>query len=192
MSVHGVCQSCGAVAPLEWFLADGKYKQCLALVAGLPREVAPAALRYLALFRPASGRAMSPDKALRLLGEIRDLVAAGHVQVKGKAGRPCPPRLWAEAMEQMQAQRAALDLPMASHTYLAKVAHGLADTADAAAEQQTRAAEQSGHRPPPPQAEEDDGLMPIERAMLKRGMPLPELKTPAGATLDLRKMLKGA
>lgn len=172
--MNGVCQSCGAVAPLEWFLADTKYKQCLVVMADIPREVAPVAVRYLSLFRPASGRAMSPDKTVRILGEIAALVTAGHVQVKGKVARPCPARIWAEAMEQMLAQRDALDLPMASHGYLLKVAYGLADVADAGAERKVREAEQSGVRPwSRPDEESDDaadGLLPIERQMQRRGL----------------------
>lgn len=170
--MKGVCQSCGAVAPLEWFLADGKYKQCLTVMSTIPREVSPVTVRYLGLFRPASGRAMSPDKTVRILGEIVALVTSGHVQVKGKVARPCPARIWAEAMEQMLAQRDALDLPMASHVYLLKVAYGLADAADAGAERKVREAEQTGHRPPggtdQHEAEPADGLLPIERAMQKR------------------------
>lgn len=145
--MNGVCQSCGAVAPLEWFLADGKYRQCLVVMATLSREVAPVTVRYLGLFRPASGRAMSADKALRLLEEIAALVGSGHVQVKvkGKVARPCPARIWAEVMEQMLSQRDQLDLPMASHGYLMKVAYGLADAADAQNERRLNEAERSGN-----------------------------------------------
>lgn len=131
--MNGVCQTCGAVAPLEWFLVDGKYKQCLVVMADLPREVAPAAVRYFALFRPASGRAMSADKALRLLEEIAALVGAGYVQVDNLVARPCPPRIWAEAMDQMR-QSPKLRLPMKNHNYLRQVAYDRADAADAAAE----------------------------------------------------------
>ena len=177
--MKGVCQSCGAVAPLEWFLADGKYKHCLSVMATIPREVAPVTVRYLGLFRPASGRAMSPDKTVRILGEIAALVTAGHVQVKGKVARPCPARIWAEAMEQMLAQRDALDLPMASHGYLLKVAYGLADVADAGAERRVREAEQSGIRPVALREEEGgesaDGLLPMERQMQQRGIHLPNV-----------------
>lgn len=177
--MKGVCQSCGAVAPLEWFLADGKYKQCLAVMATIPREVAPVTVRYLGLFRPASGRAMSPDKTVRILGEIAALVTAGHVQVKGKVARPCQARIWAEAMEQMLVQRDALDLPMASHVYLLKVAYGLADVADAGAERKVREAEQSGVRPVALREEEGgesaDGLLPMERQMQQRGIHLPNV-----------------
>ena len=176
--MKGVCQSCGAVAPLEWFLADGKYKQCLTVMAIIPREVAAPTVRYLGLFRPASGRAMSVDKALRLLEEIAALVKAGHVQVDKLVARPCPPRIWAEAMEQMR-ENPKLRLPMKSHNYLKSVAYDLADAADAGAERRVREAEQSGVRPVPRPEEESgepaDGLLPIERQMQQRGLNLPAI-----------------
>ncbi len=176
--MKGVCQSCGAVAPLEWFLADGKYKQCLSVMATIPREVAPVTVRYLGLFRPASGRAMSPDKTVRILGEIAALVGSGYVQVDKLVARPCPPRIWAEAMEQMR-ENPKLRLPMKSHNYLKSVAYDLADAADAVAERKVREAEQSGVRPVSRPEEENgepaDGLLPMERQMQQRGIHLPNV-----------------
>lgn len=136
--MNGTCQTCGTVAPIEWFMADTEYRRICAILVELPKDVQPVVFHYLGLFRPVTGRAMQAKKATRLLSEIKALVAAGHVQVDRKVARPCPPRLWAQAIEQMIERRDRLSLPMPNHQYLMKIAWDLADQADAAAEQQSR------------------------------------------------------
>lgn len=174
-----MCQTCGATAPLEWFLAEPIARQVLATALKLPQTVQDQLLGYLALFRPAGG-SMQPKKALRLVREIAVLVATGHVQVKGQVARPCPPRVWGQAMEQMAERRDTLRLPLANHNYLRQIVWGLADQEDARAEAQyhdkalsgnhraplTRPA---GHPLPEGEGKDDDGLLPVERAILARG-----------------------
>lgn len=130
MSVNGVCQTCGTIAPIEWFLADAEHRKFAAIVAELPREVAPLVYHYLALFKTDAGRAMQIRKAVRLVTELKTMVAAGHVQVDRRVARPCAPRLWALAVEQMIERRDRLTLPMPNHNYLKSIAWDLADKAD--------------------------------------------------------------
>ncbi|HHO49270.1 MAG TPA: hypothetical protein ENN06_12615 [Desulfobacteraceae bacterium] len=176
--MKGMCQTCGATAPLEWFLNEPVARQVLVAALKLPAPVHSQLLGYLGLFRPA-GRSMQPKKALRLVQEIAALVAPEYVRVQGKAARKCPPRLWAQAMEQMSERRGSLRLPLKNHNYLRQIAWGLADAEDAANDAARREAEAagnyrgvvphpaSGH--PIPQGEVvDDGLLPIERAMRSR------------------------
>lgn len=132
--MNGVCQSCGTIAPIEWFLSDADHRQICAVVAELPRDVAPLVFHYLALFKPESGKAMQPRKALRLVTELKLLVTAGHVQYDRKAARPCPHHLWARAMEQMIERRDRLNLPMPNHRYLITIAWDLAEADDRARE----------------------------------------------------------
>lgn len=181
--MKGMCQTCGATAPLEWFLAEPIARQVLAAALKLPQPVQDQLLVYLALFRPAGGSSQ-PKKVLRLVQEIAALVAPGHLQVKGQVGRPCPPRIWAQAMEQMTERRDKLQLPLKNHNYLRQIAWSLADQDDARAEAQRNEETLSGNhrRPsalPPPLAgwgqgegADDDGLLPVERAMLAKGMPI--------------------
>ena len=133
MGLHGTCQTCMTTAPLEWFLTDAKYKQAMVIVAGMPPEVAVPAMRYLALFRPATGRSIAPQKTTRLLQELADLVKAGYVQTKDLPARPCPPAFWAAAIEEMLVSTTVVT-PLPNHNYLKKVAWPLADKADAVAE----------------------------------------------------------
>lgn len=144
MPVNGVCQRCGTILPLEMFLTDAIYRECLVLMVKLPQELA-VVIPYLSLFRPASGQAVAAKKLRRLLSELADLVALGHVQVQGKPARPCPPRIWAAAMEQMSERRDKLNLPMPNHKYLRDVAWTLADQADAGAERDRNQQERSGN-----------------------------------------------
>lgn len=182
--MKGMCQTCGATAPIEWFLAEPVARQVLAAALKLPQPVQDQLLGYLALFRPAGG-SMQPKKALRLVKEIAGLVASGVIQVKGQVARPAAPRVWAGAMEQMQEKRDTLRLPLANHNYLRQIVWTLADQEDARAEAARNKDIVSGGTPSPrpsPQVPqvgegrgEDDGLLDIERKMLAKGIPI---KTP--------------
>lgn len=77
---------------------------------------------------------MASTKAERIITEFIDLVGKGYVSEKGKVDRPCPPYIWATAMEQMLEKASALTLPMKSHGYLRTIAYQLADKADAQVE----------------------------------------------------------
>ena len=174
--MKGMCQTCGATAPLEWFLAEPIARQVLATALKLPQPVQDQLLGYLALFRPAGG-SMQPKKALRLVKEVAALVAPGHIQVKGQVARPCPSRVWARGMEQMQERRDQLRLPLPNHNYLRQIVWTLADQEDARAEARSNADALSGNRRPPPpaplpQGEGEDVLLPVERALLAAGKPI--------------------
>lgn len=176
--MKGMCQTCGATAPLEWFLAEPVARQVLATALKLPQAVQDQLLTYLALFRPTGG-SMQPKKALRLVQEIAQQVAVGHCQIQGKPARPCPPRLWAQAMEQMSERRDTLRLPLKNHNYLRQIVWTLAEQEDAKAEAGRNNDVLSGNRRPSPYPhpggegeEEDDGLLPIERKMLAAGKPI--------------------
>lgn len=169
-----VCKSCGAVASAEIWGDDGPAREFAAVVAGLPAPLPPVALQYIGLFRPAKS-GLSWKKALRIATEIRDMVAGGYVKKQGAIDRSCPPRIWAMAIERMLEQRAGLDLPMESHVYLRKIAHGMAEQAAVDGERSVREAEVMGKRPPArlPETEPDDGLLPMERELRRRGMSVP-------------------
>lgn len=142
--MRGVCQTCGANAPLEWFAAEALGRQTTAVMLTLPKDIQGQILHYLALFRPATGRGLAPKKALRLVTEIRDLVRLGYVSRQGCPDRNCPPHIWATAMEIMISQRDGLSLPMPNHNYLKKIAWDHADQADAAQERSQIENERSG------------------------------------------------
>jgi len=80
---------------------------------------------------------------VKLAGELRDLVAAGHVQWDTGVARPCPPRIWHDAIQTMLG-RAGLRLPLENHNYLRRIAYDLADRQDRAAETARNRAERDG------------------------------------------------
>ena len=63
--------------------------------------------------------------------EIKSLVTSGYVQTNKKVARPCPPNIWANAMEQMIERRDRLAIPMPNHNYLRIIAYEMADQQDA-------------------------------------------------------------
>jgi len=132
--MNGTCQTCGTTAPIEWFLSETEHRQICGVLVELPKDIQAVVFHYLALFKPATGKAIQAKKANRILTEIKQITAAGHVQVDRKVARPCPPRIWAQAMEQMIERRDRLNLPMPNHNYLKSIAWDLADQADAQAE----------------------------------------------------------
>jgi hypothetical protein len=129
-----ICPACGAIASAEAWSNDGTCREALALIAGLPSPLPKAVLAYISLFRPGK-TGLTWKKALRLSQEINALTACGYVSAPGKVDRPCPARIWAQAMEQMVEKRGALSLPLKNHNYLRQVAWQLADQEDAKAEQ---------------------------------------------------------
>jgi hypothetical protein len=98
------------------------------------------------LFRPES-KALAWKKAGRIVAELAKLAGSGHVQVQGKPSRPCPPKIWAEAMGQMLDRRDRITRPMPNHNYLRQVAWQLADEADAKGERQRNENEKTGSLP---------------------------------------------
>lgn len=128
-----ICPGCGSVASAESWLNDTLCRETMLAVVKLPSPLPQATLGYLSLFRPGK-RALTWKKAKRLVGEIAILAATGHIQVQGNVSRPCSPRIWAMAMEQMQERRDSLRLPMPNHNYLKKIAWEIADREDSGTE----------------------------------------------------------
>ncbi|MBU1564247.1 MAG: hypothetical protein KJ630_01295 [Proteobacteria bacterium] len=132
--MNGTCQTCGTIAPIEWFLSETEHRLICGILPLLPKDVEKMVFHYLSLFRPVTGRAIQAKRATRLLCEIKDLVTTGYIQIDKKVTRPCPPRIWAQAMEQMVERRDRLTIPMPNHNYLKTIAYDLADQADGQAE----------------------------------------------------------
>ena len=171
MPVDGKCSRCGFKAPVICFIDAAQDSQTVQLYVQLPAELQKPFLKYLSLFRPASGCTLQPSKAERLTGEFLTLVTRSHISEKGKVDRPCYPSLWAMGMERMQEQAATLTLPMKNHNYLRAIVYQLADQADSKQERQVRQAEQTGatkiRRP------SDDDMSPeMRRYIAEHGEPV--------------------
>lgn len=139
------CPSCGAIASLDAWDNDARWRELLQVASSLPAPLPPAVLGYFSLFRPAKS-ALTVKKALRLAGEIKGMVETGHIQVQGKVARNSTPAQWANGMEQMVERRGALSLPLKNHNYLRQIVWQLADDADRAREAAIRNNELAGNR----------------------------------------------
>lgn len=138
-----ICPACAATASLDAWLNDADCRATLAALVALPAPLASATPAYLAFFR-SEARALSWKKALKLVNALALLVGPGYVQVDKRPARPCPPALWARAIEEMQG-RNTITRPLPNHNYLRQVAYSLADQADAGQERDRNAQERSGN-----------------------------------------------
>jgi hypothetical protein len=173
-----ICPSCGAAHSAEGWENDATARQALQASTKLPASVNSVLLAYLGLFRP-SKQALRWSKSLKMINELSAMIAQGHIQIQGKVARPCPPHLWAQAMEAVADRRATLILPLKNHNYLRQVAYQIADQADAGRErtqnQQVLNGNAQAHRDvqQPVQAPVDDGLSQLERQYLAKHGHLP-------------------
>lgn len=116
------CTACGAHGSLELFSADPDARRLAELVARLPAELGPVAVRYLGLFRPLK-RGLTWDRAVKIAAEIVAMVESGAVELRGRRF-PASATVFANAMQQMLDHRERLELPMTSHGYLIRVVAG--------------------------------------------------------------------
>ena len=125
------CPSCKAVHSIEAWVDEDFVVQALTTVAKMPREVAPLALRYVALFRPTGRRGLPWQKAARVLKELYELVTARTVCWE-RQEIEITPAIWARAIEIVL--DAGIHPPLKNHNYLRHVAFEQAKKAQARAE----------------------------------------------------------
>lgn len=122
------CPCCGASYGLEVLLADRSARDAVSAALALPASLGERLLRYIGLFRPRS-RALSWDKAARLLTELQDAVSAAQIERDGRT-YPAPVDYWKAAIDQMLDNRDRLSLPLKSHGYLYEIIAGMSKRAD--------------------------------------------------------------
>ena len=142
-----MCPECAALCSLTAWQNTADQREFDRILAELPWSVSRYCLHYLALFRPrpasGPGKGLLMPKALRLIGEIQQLVAQSHLQWKRQPARPIDAAIWGQAMERML-ERPPEDLPVDSHGYLKAIAYKLADKADRKQEVKHNRAERDG------------------------------------------------
>ena len=129
-----VCPACGATSSLEALLTDGEARLFMAALTRLPSQLVFLTPKYLALFRPQTGRVLQWRKGTRLLDDLNALVQMGYVHRKGMVDRPCTITAWAKALERIVAS-APNRLPLKNHQYLVAIAWDIADGMDRKVEQ---------------------------------------------------------
>ena len=148
------CPSCGAEFDLTVAFATEEERQAFARLASVSIPLGTRVLKYVALFQPPKQRLTSAKKLKLLLQLLPDLERKA-ITWKGRDW-PAPLEAWAQAFDQMLAQRDAqrLELPMKGHSYLYAVLSGMADKHEAAAEHKR---------------EQDARLRPLRDAVQVRG-----------------------
>lgn len=122
------CPACGATHSLEALLTDQQAREAVAAALALPAPLNDRLLRYIGLFRPPK-RALSWERATRLLTELRELIHAGSIERKGRTW-PAPIAYWSLALDAVLEQRAKLQLPLTGHGYLLEILCGVAFRAE--------------------------------------------------------------
>ena len=122
------CPCCGAAHSLDVLLADQSAREAVIAALTLPSQLGERLLRYLSLFRPRE-RALSWERAARLLGELNAIVATGQIERDGRV-YPAPLDYWRLAIDQMLDQRERLKLPLKTHGYLFEIIVGLSQKAE--------------------------------------------------------------
>jgi hypothetical protein len=147
--MNGCCPGCGLKGSLEVFLTDAAHKQAFAEGLKLAKPIQEQLVAYLRLFAPPE-KSLPGPRTLRLVRELAELVAAGDVVgLERQPPRPCPPRVWAEAMKTMVERKGGDQAHMKNHNYLRAVAWDQADKEGAKAERSSPGGRGALHAPDP-------------------------------------------
>lgn len=158
------CPCCAARFSIEAAFTDEAARAAVAAALQFPAPLGELLLRYIALFRPAQ-RALSWDRAARLLHDLLQPISAGRVQRDGRWYQ-APVEAWRRALEHMLDQRDRLRLPLKSHGYLIEIVIGVAD--QVGAETERRREESLRHRAG---ARPEEGPRPVARIIERDYIP---------------------
>jgi hypothetical protein len=137
------CPACFARYSIEAALSDDDARRAVAAALKMPAPLGDLVLRYIGLFR-APKRALSWDRAARLIEELLAPMQAGRVERHGRTW-PAPLEAWRAALADMLDRRDKLQLPLRSHGYLFEILAAQANKGEAQAE--AKSEEQKRQRP---------------------------------------------
>ena len=161
------CPSCGGEMSLDVLLSHSELRQAMVALVEKGVPLGSLVMRYIALFRPAKNR-MSPDRMAKLITQLLPDLQRGAITHRGREWA-MPLEAWKLGLEAMleKAAGAKLTLPLDTHAYLYTVLTGLADKAEAVAEEQVE--QQRRHERP---AERTSGPVAVAEAATRTlGMP---------------------
>lgn len=130
------CPACGAEFDMATLFASEADQQAFDRLLTTIMPIGRQVLLYIGLFTPPKQR-LTAAKKFKLLYQLAPDLERRAITFKGRDwAAPLP--AWALAIDQMLASRAAgrLELPMKGHGYLYAMLAGMADKAEASAEQQ--------------------------------------------------------
>lgn len=155
--------------PLETILGTDDARGVVEIMARMPGPPAlrKAALRYVALFAPATQR-LRWGRAEKLLGELADMIDAGRIERSGR-NWPAPIEYWQNGIDAVLANP-ALRRPLKGHGYLLEIIAAHANSAEARAERQHEA-RRAGNTPvggQPPRTEPEPAAPRASRETIAR------------------------
>ena len=133
------CPACGADFDLSTLFASEAEQQAFDRLVATILPIGRQVLLYIGLFTPPRQR-LTAAKKFKLLYQLAPDLERRAITFKGRDwAAPLP--AWSLAIDQMLASRTAgrLELPMKGHGYLYAMLAGMADKAEASAEQQREA-----------------------------------------------------
>ena len=136
MSADLSCPVCGAEFDLAVRFKSEESRRTFDRLTANCSPLKARLAQYAALAKPPKHK-LDTDKALRIITTPLPDIERGAITRNGRDW-PAPLAAWAQAIDQMLERRnaGALELPMKGHGYLYSILQGMADKAEAAAEQQ--------------------------------------------------------
>lgn len=136
------CPACNETLSLAALIEHDAAREAIGTALKMPAPLGKYLLQYLGFFKPAKS-ALSLDKVAKILAELLPMIAAGKVSKNGTI-YAAPQEYWAQAIETMMANRAALTLPLKSHGYLISIIAGYAEKGEAKKEAEAEKGRQYG------------------------------------------------
>ena len=146
MSADLSCPVCGAEFDLAVLFKSEESRKTFERLTARCSPLRDRLAQYAALAKPPKHK-LGTDKALRIIATLLPDIERGAITRNGRDW-PAPLAAWAQAIDQMLERRnaGALELPMKGHGYLYSILQGMADKAEAAAEQQREQELRTGPR----------------------------------------------
>ena len=170
------CPVCSSAVTFEQLLGRLETDRTFDRLVSVSVPLGNLVLQYLTLFAPEKQR-LTQTKKLRLIAQLLPDLERRAITHKGRDW-PVPLPVWAAAMEQMLAARAAerLVLPMTGHGYLYSVLAAQANQHEGAAEKRHEEERRTG-----PRAAATHAPVAVWQALqLPRPLPAPTAAAPAG------------
>ena len=122
-----VCPECGKIGALSDFLQESVIKQALVLSFQVRPELGIYTSRYLALFKPQSGRSVRVEKIQRILSSYVSMMQAPSIK-RHSVPVVIPVEVWRESLETIldKRDRSKLVLPLQDNNLLEEIAWRIA------------------------------------------------------------------
>ena len=136
------CPACNEPLSLAALIEHDAAREAINAALKWPAPLGKLLLQYIGLHKPLK-TSISMDKVAKILADLLPMVNEGKVRKNGNV-YAAPQEYWAQAIETMVANRAALTLPLKSHGYLISIIAGYAEKVSAKKETEAEKGRQYG------------------------------------------------